>query len=67
MEEAGGKLIEAVSSGERLAVTLKESDGISYRDGKMLLSRVGGLFEAKLSCPSHGFVFKQLLRLLDIP
>ena len=48
-------------------MTLKESDGIFYRDGELLLSRVRGLSEAKPSCPAHGFVLKQRLSLLDIP
>ena len=48
-------------------MTLKESDGISYRNEKMLLSSVRGLSEAKPSCPSQCFAFKQLLIPLDIP
>ena len=55
------------AAGRGRAVTLKESDGISYRVEEMLLSSVRGLSEAKLSCSSHCFAFKQLLSSLDIP
>ena len=56
-----------LAAGRGHAVTLKESDGISYRNEKMLLSSVKGLSEAKPSCPSQYFAFKQLLIPLDIP
>ena len=44
-QEADDVLEEAVSGGEEGAVTLKESDGISYRDEEMLLSSVRRLSE----------------------
>ena len=48
-------------------MTLKESDGISYRDEELLLSSVRELSEAKPSCSLHCFAFKQRLSPLDIP
>ena len=44
-QEADDELEEAVSGGEEGAVTLKESDGISYWDGKLLSSSVRRLSE----------------------
>ena len=66
-QEAVDKLEETVSGGRGLAVTLKESDVISYRGEELLLSSVRGLSEAKPSCVSHCFAFKQYLSPLDIP
>ena len=66
-QEAVDKLEETVSGRRGLAVTLKESDVISYRGEELLLSSVRGLSEAKPSSVSHCFALKQYLSPLDIP
>ena len=45
VQEVDDKLNEAVSGGKGWTVTLRESEGISYRDEEMLLNRVRGLSE----------------------